>query len=469
MNQSELYLLLPELPNSERLERWARAFHEWLEGLRDEHGIAVRTQALRAWKLLMQFRPGPPWEIDRGRMEVWMISMSRNGYKGSTIGSYKGWVTNFFLFCTKCPELMDSESMLGTASKPINPVYGAARPEIPRYSRAYILRAFEARALLMAVDRQSGPLAKRDYAILLTMLLTGLPEHQLRRLRWGDFKLNSKGAVLNDGSPHPGKEIPAVAWEAIVDHLTAAGRLQSIEAGDYVFAALAEPLLQPPISGRAEAWKSDRPISIGQLYACLKMYATWAGLDAAKVTSPCLRHTAAALYLQRGADEADLMKFLERRTLRETRRYIGKLGLMLAKRKRRRRGFIPGIDQPGRGPYQRKRPGGQPGNQFGMRHGFYSQALPDATPEEAQAAANASLEDEIIAIRLLLQRAIRLAERTSDAADAMRMLDVFGRTCERLSRLLRAQQKQHLDLKSAILSSAINEALEEVTKELRLE
>jgi integrase len=469
MVASELHLLLPELPDSERLVRWAKAFHEWLASLYTAHGSASRSQAFHAWELLLQFHPScPPWDLDRDRLASFTLHLARTGYKPSTVRSYQGRISAFFRYCSKRPELTSTETLFGPSAKPFNPIRGVPKPDETNYQRAYILRPFEARALLRSVDRQSSLIARRDYAILLTLLLTGLTQDQLRHLRWGHLDFTPTAVLLNAASPLPGKEIPPIAWDAILDHLRSSGRFGALHPSHYLFAALADPLLHPP-TGSPDDWRSDHPLSREQMYAFLKTYSAWAGLDSSKVTFACLRHTAAALYLDTGADASALMKFLDRKYLQETRHYIGLLGVMLSRRKRRSPRFIPGQDQPARGPYQRKRPYGQPGNQNAIRHGFYSHALPETTPEQAQAAANASLEDEIIAIRLLLQRAIRLAERTSDPADAMRMLDIFGRTSERLSRLLRAQQKQHLDLKNEVLSSAISEAIAEITQEWGLD
>ena len=423
-----------------RLILWAQAFDDWLASIHAARGDKPRCQALRSWELLLRFHRCPPWDIDRTRLESWTASLAKSGHTANTIRAYQGRVSGFLRFCSKQPALLSTETIFGTPKKPRNPLIGASKPAVSNYRNAYLLRHSEARALLRAVDRQTSLVAKRDYALLLTLLLTGLPESRLRQLQWKGLEITPHAAHILPAPAHAAKQLPPPAWAAILDYLQSSGRFASIQPADYLFAPLVDPLLRPP-TGHPADWQPDRPLSTEQMLVFLKQYADWAGLDASKVTYACLRHTAAALYLETGADALSLQKFLDRQYLKETRVYIGHLGRMLAARKPRPRRFTPSVDQPARGPYQRKKPYGQPGNQNALKHGFFSHRPPEITPQDAKEAAAASLESEIVALRVIMGRSLELADGNQNLKDAIRLVDVFGAAAMRISRLLRQQQQ----------------------------
>ena len=382
---------------SPRLDLWAKAFEVWLESIEAARGRAPRRQALQSWELLLLFHHCPPWAIDHSGLESWTAHLAKTGHSANTIRCYQGRISGFYRFCSKQPELLSTEPMFSAGAKSYNPVHGALKPKERNYQHAYLLRPAEARALLRAVDRQSSLLGKRDYALLLTLLLTGLPAGQLRQLRWKQLGITPHGVHLISEPADTGKEIPPAAWSAILVYLKSSGRFDSIQSNDYVFAPLADPLLRPP-SGHPQDWHADRPLSSEQMYASLKAYTAWAGLDASKVTYACLRHTAAALRLEAGADTAGLQKFLGRKYLKDTRRYIGHLGRMLGERRPRSPRFARGALQAARGPYRRKKPYAQPGNQNALKHGFFTRSLPEIDPQDMQAAIAATLEGEIAAL-----------------------------------------------------------------------
>jgi integrase len=462
MTSSLLHIIFGPATNlvtstSPRLDLWSAAFADWLASL------PARDQALNAWEQLLRFHRCPPWELDRSKLESWTSHLAETGLSANTIRCYQGRISGFYRFCSKQPELLSTEPMFSAGAKSYNPVHGALKPKERNYQHAYLLRPAEARALLRAVDRQSSLLGKRDYALLLTLLLTGLPAGQLRQLRWKQLGITPHGVHLISEPADTGKEIPPAAWGAILVYLKSSGRFDSIQSNDYVFAPLADPLLRPP-SGHPQDWQADRPLSSEQMYAFLKAYTAWAGLDASKVTYACLRHTAAALRLEAGADAAGLQKFLGRKYLKDTRRYIGHLGRMLGERKPRSPRFARGSLQAARGPYRRKKPYAQPGNQNALKHGFFARRLPEIDPQDMQAAIAATLEGEIAALRVLLRRAFELAGDTDNPSDACRMLELFGRTTTRIARLLLDQK----ELQASALDDTLHQALAEVAKELGL-
>ena len=438
---------------SPRLERWSVAFTTWLESFPIS---SQRSQAIRAWELLFGFHRCLPWEIDRSKVESWTAQLASTAHTLNTIRCYQGRISAFYRFCAKQPGLLSDDPFFTGSPKSANPVLGISKPDSRNYQTAYILHPDEALTLLEAIDRRTSMVGCRDYAILLTLLLTGMSEDELRRLRWGQLEFTTQAINILAHPPASLRQLPQTAWEAIRSFLEASGRLGVIQPGDYIFSPLADPLLHPP-TGKPSDWRSDRPISTEQMYAFLKCYAAWAGLDASKITYACLRHTAAALRLETGADDHDLQSFLGRQNLKETRVYIGCLGNMLGRRKRlyhiRQRAITASQatsrtlspPYPSSGRSLRKKPYGQPGNQNGLRHGLYSSLPLKITPQDRKEALAATPDDELVVLRVSLRRAFEYSKQIRDPKEQLAFLNVIGATTTRIRKLTQVSQARALN------------------------
>jgi len=448
---------------SPRLLLWANAFTAWLDYIENSRNYAVRRQSLLAWRLLLDYCRCPPWLLDRSKLESWLNHLVAGGIRANTLRCYRGRISAFFRFCSRHPHLLPGDPLFQNSTKFFNPLRGAAQPTIKNYQNAYVLTLSEARRLLRAVDRHATLVGKRDYAILLTLLLTGLHESELLNLRWQDLSTTAQGASIRALPPAYGhKEIPPPAWSAILDFLRASGRYSTLQPADYIFVPLADPLHQP-LGRQPGDWCSSRPLSTEQMYVLLKAYASWAGLDAARVTFACLRHTAALLHLESGASAANLQKFLGRAGLKETRRYIVLLGQMLASRRPNRRRFT-GCRQ-FNSPLQRKKPHAQPGNLNALTHGFYAPLPLPPGGLNQPALAVPTLEPEIVRLRLLLRRALELTGPTRNPHEALRILDVFSLAAVRIARLLVKQK----ELQSSSHKSTTLLELAEIASKLHLD
>src|SRR3989304_2273572 len=125
-----------------------------------------------------------------------------------------------------------------------NPVAGASRPRLTQYEKANFLSAEEEAALLGAIRREPTPTGKRDYALFLTLLSTGLRAGEGRKWQWGALEVE-EGKIrikLERGGRIEMAEAREAVWEAIQVYLEASGRRAEIKPGDYVFAPGKEPL-----------------------------------------------------------------------------------------------------------------------------------------------------------------------------------------------------------------------------------
>jgi site-specific recombinase XerD len=76
----------------------------------------------------------------------------------------------------------------------------------------------------------------------------------------------------------------------------------------------------------AEAWSPySQPLSAREVNRRLKMHAARAGLESRDIHVHTLRHSAAMLMDEAGADLAEIMKFLNHESLATTQRYIHKM------------------------------------------------------------------------------------------------------------------------------------------------
>ena len=248
----------------------------WLDELR-EHGIPTTNKD-------GELEPGEP-------------------YSAASVYAAASRVSSFYKWLAK------DERLRGLS----NPVE-LARPASPKsYEGAQALSDDELAALLGVVkaNADDGDLtAKRDYALLLFFVLTGHRREEVLRLTWGNLKKNGVLTVrfLNKGGDYTSEEVNLACWDALVDYLRAAGRLDGMTPDS------------PLWVGHDRAGQATGALSSHAFAKNLKRYARLAGLDAIHVHQ--LRHTFARLV---GEDEGDLTKVqhaLGHKNLNTTRVYL---------------------------------------------------------------------------------------------------------------------------------------------------
>ena len=181
-----------------------------------------------------------------------------------------------------------------------NPADDVKRPKA-RQPAPRGLELEELRRLLEVIPDTPG--GKRDRAIILTAVLAGLRRREILSLRAGDLTRN--GAVYYTvrvkGGQERRRELPAPAFNAIVDALEAQGRpLESLAPGERIF-----------------------DIAHQTYYAYLRKHARRAGLAGLKPHD--LRNTAAKLRRNNGASIEDVSAFLGHRNIATTAIYLARM------------------------------------------------------------------------------------------------------------------------------------------------
>jgi len=183
-----------------------------------------------------------------------------------------------------------------------NPADDVKRPQLPQVTPKGLTPA-QTRALLATVPQTLT--GRRDRAIILTAVLTGLRREELIGLTASAIGCDDDGTPMYTARTKGGKlryrELPAPAWEAITAYLAANGRpLDDLDDDARIF-----------------------PITSQTLYENLRRYGEAIGVEGLTVHS--LRHTAAKLRRQSGATLEDVQAVLGHSNIATTARYLARL------------------------------------------------------------------------------------------------------------------------------------------------
>ena len=152
---------------------------------------------------------------------------------------------------------------------------------------------------------------KRDYALLLLYLSTGMRRREVISLRWGDVKVNG-GLVLTGrvkGGDYRSREVadPRVA-KALIAYLQASGRWGHLQADD------------PLWTRHDNAGKPGDPLTSHAFAANLKRYAAKVGIK--QIHLHQLRHTYARMVSEASGSMIETQEALGHRNLSATRVYV---------------------------------------------------------------------------------------------------------------------------------------------------
>ena len=288
------------------IDVWARSTTR--DGARLDDLLSDKARIVRHFFAFVGRRPQ---DVGPGDVARWLDELRERGTTGepfSAAGVYAAAsrVSSFYKW------LLKDEALRGVIAH--NPV-DLARPASPRaYEGSQALSDDELDALLGVVRTKANAgelVAMRDYALLLFFVLTGHRREEVLRLTWGNLKRNGVLTVrfLNKGGDYTSEEVNLACWDALVDYLRAAGRLDAMTPDAPLWTAHDR-------SGRS----TGSPLSSHAFAKNLKQYASAAGLGDLHVHQ--LRHTFARLV---GEDEGDLTKVqhaLGHKNLATTRVYL---------------------------------------------------------------------------------------------------------------------------------------------------
>jgi integrase/recombinase XerC len=245
-------------------------------------------------------------EID---VDLWRQELERRGLAHSTVYARISRVSSFFEWAMKRPDLAERIKR--------NPV-DLARPKAPKAYQNGSCKALddeEAKALLSVIRGKASfddVVGKRDLALVLLFLSTGMRRAEILNLRWKHLKLNGRLTITTriKGGDVVRQDVddPSVL-DALLDYLKASGRWGNLEADD------------PLWTRHDRAGKSGKALTAHGFAANLKRYGAKVGI--ADIHPHQLRHTSARILEEETGSVGAVQEMLNHRNQATTRVYLG--------------------------------------------------------------------------------------------------------------------------------------------------
>lgn len=182
-----------------------------------------------------------------------------------------------------------------------------ARLRIPKAPKKVIpiFNEMQLRQLFAVIDIMS-PVGYRDYAIILTLLDTGIRCSELTNLRLADVRLESRLLkVWGKGSKERLVPVGAKVQKALWKYLTCYRPEPAMPRYDHVFLT-----------------RDGHPLTKDRLEAIVERYGEKANITGVRVSPHTFRHTMAVTFLRNGGDVFSLQRILGHSQLEVLRGYI---------------------------------------------------------------------------------------------------------------------------------------------------
>jgi site-specific recombinase XerD len=170
-----------------------------------------------------------PSEVEPGDVQEWLRELEGKGIKPGTTYQHACLLSSFYSWAMRDPEI--GQHIGGNPAR-------LARPKAPKPYQTESVKAMsdeEVQALVESVHRRAhegSVVGKRDYALLLMYLATGLRRNEVISLRGRDVHADESLilAYRAKGGDYRSREVrePQVK-EALLDYLSAAGRMHALK------------------------------------------------------------------------------------------------------------------------------------------------------------------------------------------------------------------------------------------------
>lgn len=284
--------------NHTRPETWQRE-----DKLRDKIAVVGRFFA---------FIDKHPGEITPTDVDEWRKHLEARALKPATVYAWLSRLSSFYRWLLSNPEL--------AAHVRFNPVL-QARPPFPRPYQSESVKAWndeEAQAILAEVKARAdggSVIGKRDYALLLFYLITGLRRNEVISLRGKDLQYKEGRLIITyrrKGGKFAGREVsePEV-YEALTNYLKAANRLQILTS------------YGPLWTRHDRAGKTGAALGSRSFANNLKKYAKAAGLEHVHLHQT--RHTYARIVAEETSSFVETQEALDHENAATTRVYVQRI------------------------------------------------------------------------------------------------------------------------------------------------
>jgi integrase len=429
---------------SKRLLRWSQAFNNWLEFRYKRSKVRVTNAQKLAWREFLELSLKMPWEMTGDDVQAYLDSLAARGLENISIRGKLMMLSSFYQWCQK--RGIDPE-----CGGEFDPARSIEWPKHIHYTNTHILSSAEVQALLAAMKSEGSILSKRDYAFTLLWLLVGHIHKYILGLQWKHF-IEKKGGMwivmrVNRRRWH---KLTKEAWEAIRDYLEAAGRWGRMQAEDYIFVPLANPLARGA-TGKAEDWHADRPVNDGTMMAHIKRFGRIVGIPDYRINYQSLRHSGAMLLYDSGEELERIMEYLNNTNRKKTRRNLETLARM---REVEEQDKLKETEK--RGSPKRNKQWARGRNEMKegevVKHGLSATYLDQAEVDAILAEGIEGLDQEIEALEELNEALFEKMGEVSKLGLKLVMAETYAKSTGRLNRMrianqpgLRVQETDWLD------------------------
>jgi integrase/recombinase XerD len=262
-----------------------------------------------------------PGEVTALDVQGWRDALEGKGFKPATVYARISRLSSFYTWVMRDPAL-------GPFIKG-NPA-DFARPKCPKPYQTESSKALDdeqVSALVRVVMRKAEAgevVGKRDYALLLMFITTGMRRQEVIGLRGSDLELRDEDLVVRcrvKGGDYVGRAVnEPLVREALFDYLKSCDRMNAFGSD------------RPLWTRHDRAGRPGAPLSSHSFSKNLKSYARSAGID--KIHIHQMRHTFARIISEETGSIVETQDALGHKNLAATRVYIGRIAVKRDKHSR---------------------------------------------------------------------------------------------------------------------------------------
>jgi site-specific recombinase XerD len=262
-----------------------------------------------------------PGEVTVLDVQSWRDALEGKGFKSATVYARISRLSSFYAWVMRDPAL---GRFITT-----NPAQNA-RPKCPKPYQTESSKALDDEQIsaLMRIVREkavSGDVVgKRDYALLLFFITTGMRRQEVVGLRGSDIELRKDDLVVRcrvKGGDYVGRAVnEPLVREALFDYLKSCDRMNALGSD------------RPLWTRHDRAGRPGAPLSSHSFSKNLKVYAREAGIE--KIHIHQTRHTFARIISEETGSIVETQDALGHKNLATTRVYIGRIAVKRDKHSR---------------------------------------------------------------------------------------------------------------------------------------
>ncbi len=323
------------------LALWYRLRDEWLTMQESDATKRSYATATIHWMAWLADQDIQPWAVSSSHVRSWQAWLEATGKTPSTVNQRLSAVSSYYQFVINEVHLVDGiersaffDASGNTRANPFK-VGNIKRPKVTQYGKAQPLHPHTIQQLFTHLRSHADTLTgSRNYALILTHLLTASRGSEIVRLTWGDIRPNRNQigsfvfAWSGKGDKSETSPLPSDAYHAIVAHLKFAGRWlpghpDHIKDNEFIF----QPLITHGISNLRNARTRAEPacahLSPKSAQRILQTALRAAGVpEWADYRIHDLRHTFAHAHHAQFSNLEELRKLLHHESIATTGIYI---------------------------------------------------------------------------------------------------------------------------------------------------